>query len=143
MNCDNDNSGKNELKHFKCCEIDPIVSIRGIEIGVLPVSPSYQLRPAGRSTSGDEYMPNVASRSTNVVTDQSSNSTQKNSFAAAEQRKKRRKSGDVVRAFACQLCTKRYGTRAALSLHFKLKHELPLRKRCFLLFVVFILLWVL
>jgi hypothetical protein len=44
------------------------------------------------------------------------------------QRKKRRKSGEVVRAFACQLCTKRYGTRAALSLHFKLKHELPLRK---------------
>lgn len=48
-------------------------------------------------------------------------------------KKPRRKSSEVVRAHGCVLCEKRYGTRAALSLHFKLKHELPLRtkpRRC-------------
>jgi hypothetical protein len=41
--------------------------------------------------------------------------------------KPRRKSSEVLRVHECSACTKRYGTRAALALHFKLKHELPLR----------------
>jgi hypothetical protein len=84
--------------------------------------------PTGRSTpSGDEYVPSASATRT---THRKHATGAVNSAACApdqDQRKKRRKSGDVVRAFACQLCTKRYGTRAALSLHFKLKHELPLR----------------
>jgi hypothetical protein len=42
--------------------------------------------------------------------------------------KPRRKSSEVLRVHECSACTKRYGTRAALALHFKLKHELPLRE---------------
>jgi hypothetical protein len=52
-------------------------------------------------------------------------------------KKPRRKSSEVVRAHGCVLCEKRYGTRAALSLHFKLKHELPLRTLTFSSFFFF------
>lgn len=38
-------------------------------------------------------------------------------------KRSRRKQSELLRPFECETCFKHYATKAALSLHFKLKHE--------------------